>query len=599
MLLLWFPLAYCQNTTASNPQDQLIGWQPENKHRGTWGLVVNCLTTIFACMWSIQHLNVPGPFSSDGKWSRLGRSIKLMALTILFPEFMVLHALFELMMAIEALQEMVKDKNRVVELPWWLPPRSIPSKLSKSMNSIWPRLRRLALSCCESRKDEEAQMTNHNMKDVNWTLAHCFLANMGGIRYQRDDASFPLTAFQIANTPDESFSKPEMTEDDIGERTKQDWFVKVIATLQFLHLALSLIVRTSQGVAFSQLETISVGFTVCGALIYLLYFYKPQSLQAYFVTEAQLAGPRRIGGNRQELLFKRKYDGFWDVLRNKRKADEETDSLSKTVVERIPNDNIPISQNQWAHPGIFLLALTSALFGALHAIAWNFEFPTLEEKIVWHIATIALAASPVAGLLLIPVAQLTVSSGDAHAFLGNCLRLVRESSWHLNKRNDKEAAQRVYKRLEAVYLERDTNADNAQVSYKDIFFADYTTVEVLRQIMEHLDPMGESGKTGDPDKAAWLNSIPNEFKSDFCNLVRIMKGKESKTLNVNAKTNVFPVKKWLPEWINNLVLYLTSALYVLARVSILAVGFSSLRRMPALVYENTPWTVYIPSVGSG
>ncbi|KAK8078269.1 hypothetical protein PG996_004439 [Apiospora saccharicola] len=387
-----------------------------------------------------------------------------------------------------------------------------------------------------------------------------------------------------------------MTEDDIGERTKQDWFVKVIATLQFLHLALSLIVRTSQGVAFSQLETISVGFTVCGAIIYLLYFYKPQGLQAYFVTGAQLVDPRRIGGNRQKLLFKRKYDGFWDVLRNKRKADEETDSLSKTVVERIPNDNIPISQNQWAHPGIFLLALTSALFEALHAIAWNFEFPTLVEKILWHIATIASAASPVAGLLLIPVAQLTISSGDAHAFLGNCLRLVRESSWHLH---DKEAAQRVYKRLEAAYLQRDTNNDNAQVYYKDIFFADGATAAVPYLIIELLNAMGDSAKTGDPDKAPWLNSIPNEFKSDFCNLVRIMKGKESKTLNVNAKTNVFPVKKWLPEWINNLVLYLTSALYVLARVSILAVGFSSLRRMPASVYENTPWTVYIPSVGSG
>lgn len=39
-------------------------------------------------------------------------------------------------------------------------------------------------------------------------------------------------------------------------------------------------------------------------------------------------------------------------------------------------------------------------------------------------------------------------------------------------------------------------------------------------------------------------------------------------------------------------------LLVLAKVSILAVGLSSLRQMPASVYDNTSWTVCIPSVGS-
>lgn len=41
------------NTTA--------GWQPNPDRRGTLGIVESCLFTVFACTWSFQHLNVPGP----------------------------------------------------------------------------------------------------------------------------------------------------------------------------------------------------------------------------------------------------------------------------------------------------------------------------------------------------------------------------------------------------------------------------------------------------------------------------------------------------------------------------------------------------------
>ncbi|KAK8040053.1 hypothetical protein PG993_008464 [Apiospora rasikravindrae] len=583
----------------STRQDQLVGWQSEDDGRGTWAIVINCLTTIFACTWSIQHLNVPGPLSSDGKWSRLGRSAKWMALTILFPEFMVLHALFELMMAVEALQSMKRDKNRSVELPWWLLLRRAPSKLSRLFTG--------KKSPRPVEKDEEAQTGNDKIEEApSWTLTHCFLANMGGFRYHQGRERFPLTALQIAENKNRLFNHPEMTENDIHDRSKQDWFVKVVASLQFLQLALSLIVRTSQGLAFSQLETITVGFAVCGAIVYLLYFYKPQGVQACFVSNLPRVSPGLNTTGAPHVHYQKTYDSFWDVLRNKRRPDKDDSSNTVTMtVDRIPNDNIPISQNQWAHPGIFLLALTSALFGAMHAIAWNFEFPSALEKILWHVATIISAASPVAGLLLIPVAQLTVCSGDPHVFLGNCLRLVREASWHVYDKapwhvydeiswrlHDKEAVQAVYKRLENIYLKQDPDREDAQVPYKEIFSGSPAASQLPRQMAIRKRGGGDLGKEV-------LATFPKEFASDFCMLVRLMEEMESKKLNDTAKTNVFPRKIWLPEWLNHFVLYSTSALYVVARLCILAVGLSSLRQMPASVYLNTPWTAYIPSVGSG
>ncbi|KAK6860490.1 hypothetical protein PG995_004126 [Apiospora arundinis] len=261
---------------------------------------------------------------------------------------------------------------------------------------------------------------------------------MGGIRYESHGSSFPLTALQIAyahlqtayadadaDADADDLGKIDVELKSIQDISKKDWFAKIIAALQFLHLVSSLIVRTAQNMAFSQLETLTVGFAVCGFFTYLLYWYKPQSVETYVTINRGFAPVRN----------EKTFDSFWDVLINNKMM------VHTTPAARIPNDNVFISENQWGHPGIFLLALASALFGAIHAIAWDFEFPSVQEKMLWHVATIISVASPVVGLLLIPVTQWTFPSAHANAFIGNCLRLLREYSWHTQ---NKTAVNKVY-----------------------------------------------------------------------------------------------------------------------------------------------------------
>ena len=44
---------------------------------------------------------------------------------------------------------------------------------------------------------------------------------------------------------------------------------------------------------------------------------------------------------------------------------------------------------------VILLPLTWSVFGALHAIAWNYDFQTGTEKILWRVSSLALAGAPV------------------------------------------------------------------------------------------------------------------------------------------------------------------------------------------------------------
>lgn len=111
MVLYFSSLAAGFNATLSLSDDQPVGWQAGGDRRGTWAIVSSCLSTIFACTWTIQHLNVPGKPTLDGKWARKFRSCKWMVVNVLFPEFIVLQAAFELFMAIQALRLMEKMRK--------------------------------------------------------------------------------------------------------------------------------------------------------------------------------------------------------------------------------------------------------------------------------------------------------------------------------------------------------------------------------------------------------------------------------------------------------------------------------------------------------
>ncbi|KAH8691557.1 hypothetical protein BGW36DRAFT_304654 [Talaromyces proteolyticus] len=545
------------NQTATDTGNQSLGWQDGGDRRGTWSIISDCLATIFACTWSIQHLNIPS--SKDSKWTRWWRSVKWMLITVLFPEFIVLHAVFELVMGFEALREMDKS-NKLVRYPWWftwlLSPSLSVRSLAVLLKHIFQRKKAAQTNGPEDLQDGEEEgrrgggEEEEKEEDNRWTLTHCLFANMGGVYYRDAESGFPLTALQLAREMD-GFRNQCISGDEIDDRSKQDWFAKIVAVLQFLQLALSLIVRADRSLDFSQLETVTLGFAVCGVVTYILYLPKPQNVQ----TPIFLApGDSRIGGSGRILRYEKTFDSFWGILLNEeRRRDDKQESLDKRYVDRVPNDNIPMSNNQVAHSGIFVLAFASGLFGAMHAIAWNFEFPTHVEQIIWRTATVMAAVSPVVGLIAIPLAQLTVSAGDPQAFMRNCLRLLREYSWHVA---DKVPVDQAHGDLENIYALRDPDSKQARQWYKVIFAGD-TPNPLGRQLVNFLD----------------------QFKA----LLNLIDERKSKKLNDSAKTNVFPQKNMLPRTLNVFIFYTTGLL---------------LRRMPDTVYLETPWTSFIPSLGS-
>ncbi|KAI1192805.1 hypothetical protein F5X97DRAFT_339722 [Nemania serpens] len=555
-------------------ENPVVGWQANPGRRGTLTIIENCLFTIFTCTWSVQHLNVPG--LDETWWQPFLRKCKWTVFTLFFPEFLMAHAILEFVMVVGDMR-LLDNEGRLEDAPRWF-----------FLYSRWP------LSNPDDTESGRPKpllpSEDAEQKDpTRWTFTHCYFANMGGfyIRDHDGQSSVPkddplmtmpalnTSAYQMSGALTTShFVKywqrikiPRLSEDDLKDKSKTDYFTKAIAALQISQLMLSLIFRHVQHLAFSQLETLTLAFAICGILTYICSWYKPQNVQRPI--EVSWRGPV---DDIVPKIQRRTFDSLWRVLTNSKVKND------RQLPERIPNDNIPKTKAHETHYALCILAALTAGFGSIHAIAWNFEFPTFTEQLLWRVATVVSTALPSAALLAIPLSQITVSWGDSSEFRYTCLDVMREYSWQVAGNHDVQIA---IKDLTEVCDNKEGHKHFREIFGDSAYSQDFLGKRLREYIQQNAEIRG---------------GLPNNFVSQFEQLVEILSGSiNSKRLWDAARTDTYPRRSLSGPLINDGIIYLTSILYCLARLSIIGVAFSSLRWMPDSVYAS-PWTDYIPSV---
>jgi hypothetical protein len=527
----YFTAAAAQDRPESPPgsNHQLVGWQDNPGRRGSLNILMNCAFTVLSCTWSIQHLNLPDP--KDCFCRKLLRKSKWMLLTILLPELILAHAVLEFIMAVNSTKDMGGVDGVFVHYPWWLFKRQTQTKRDN---------------------------------DFEWTLTHSYYANMGGFHPCKSISEcqtiHPLTTGQLAKLWT-NINPPKISENEIKEKGDADFFAKGVAVMQISSLVLSIIVRATQHLAFSQLELLTLAFAVCGVLTYAFCWYKPRGIQTATIVYFSDSQPV----NELTSSLNPAYDRVWTILTNDAKQMKDL---------RIPNDNIP-KRGDNTHEILFLLAGVSVMFGGLHFIAWDFEFPTQIEKIYWRVAAAVTVTLPPLTLLAIPLSQIVVRWDDPHDFMATLMYALREYSYAAS---DNELARHFYGEVEKIY-----NSAEETKEYGDIF----NSVEAKalgRQLLKFVERERASLK------------FPKQFSHQFNLLLDIMDEKiELKSLRESGKTDLFPKKVLLPRSINLSILYATGILYCLARLSIIALALSSFRAMPDSVYWTT-WAKVLPNV---
>ncbi len=177
---------------------------------------------------------------------------------------------------------------------------------------------------------------------------------------------------------------PNITIDEIRDKSKANALVKALAVMQVLWVCIEVLIRATRGLPISQLEVAVVAHSICAIITYLFYIPKPKDI-------AVSAPPISIANGIS-------IDTYWGAFLRSLLYDV-TPSMEHLAHTAVPND---IVYGKTSIKELFLVGMTigGCVFGAVHVAGWNLIFPTPTERLLWRIASVLITALPPTALSL-------------------------------------------------------------------------------------------------------------------------------------------------------------------------------------------------------
>ena len=178
---------------------------------------------------------------------------------------------------------------------------------------------------------------------------------------------------------------------EIDDKGKADWLLKFIITDQIAWLIISMIARAVRGLRATQLEICTIAFAVLAIGTYIANWAKPKDTQVhcYFT----LTNIRHCTGTEEPG------SSFIDILYR------PSGTRNLGFISRIKNDCVGVKGSVPLMSVV--MAISTLGFGAL---AWNFEFPTNTERLIWRIASLLSRAILTIALMTCFVGSLRINS---------------------------------------------------------------------------------------------------------------------------------------------------------------------------------------------
>ncbi|KAI0197629.1 hypothetical protein F4808DRAFT_463499 [Astrocystis sublimbata] len=470
----------------------------------------------------------------------------------------------------------------------------------------------------------------------NWTLTHALFANAGGLLYhhisqdsQDGHESLPYYAISGTKLGPLYFWVTEhhplrglvLSKQDIEDKSKADWLLKSFTVLQVTWLVLTVLVRAGNRLLVTQLEIATVAFSVSAVATYVANWWTPKDVSQ----PIRIQKPAMGGGKAGEIIPAQKLVG-------------RLINLSKTETQKVENPDDHRVQNDvtWIEEGVPLIfsimAVSSLLFGGLHLIAWNFEFPSQAELVLWRVSSLTATALPLFSLGLslwlnnlattYPYKRITsfwlemLKPLDAFpegfwnefhnpAFISfDCDKLHSFYFTPAGSRNFNEKPSRPLSWDHGTQDPYFQNTVGFAGSLRDIHYSRKRTEE---------QPLNAERVHAVAFNLSYLEKLCSdgglEFWEDFESYLRekytasgaslpetkcisYLSGASSR---FKEGCNRLEAERRAFDRASRFLLISTGTLYAASRLIILVLLFTSLRSVPKGVYDNTPWTRFLPS----
>ncbi|MCJ1450099.1 hypothetical protein MMC28_000428, partial [Mycoblastus sanguinarius] len=185
---------------------------------------------------------------------------------------------------------------------------------------------------------------------------------------------------------------PDVTAEDLNDRSKGDALVKGAAVMQITWLVIQIIARAFQHLAISQLEITVLAFAACAIVTYFLLWHKPQDVKVpiYIDIPNVLTRQQIIQLAARSPVSNLVVHQFWLHGVAVRTMNDVVFPWTRGIKINLPGMKEPTFLN----PVFTGIGLGGAIFGGIHFAAWDFAFPSRVEALLWRISSSWLVVFP-------------------------------------------------------------------------------------------------------------------------------------------------------------------------------------------------------------
>ncbi|KAI0056671.1 hypothetical protein BV25DRAFT_1920809 [Artomyces pyxidatus] len=354
--------------------------------RTLYDIVWSSLATIFACVWTAVHRNIPRP--SQRRLLRMSEMARVMLVTLLVPEWVLAWAVRQFLNARNVGKELEAARAEA-ERSWEEKGRWRLSG-GGSLNNV----DRTGQAGPGSQEDCHLVHDCSALEDAygagrmgsKWTTRHGFFIIMGGLHFfEKGVPRHPLSSKDVVELVKTGALVPP-TEDEIELLSQGDALSKTIAVLQTLWFVVQYIARRVQGLPIAQIEVMTLAYTTITVAMYAFWWYKPLNVGGPIrVTGKTLPEPEPAKSKEGQLMTAEVILGTHDNFVDLRQMDCAPTFYGGAAV-------LAVGDNAFLADVVALVA--AMVFGAVHCLAWSYVFPSKAETLLWRMSSSAIIAVP-------------------------------------------------------------------------------------------------------------------------------------------------------------------------------------------------------------
>lgn len=195
-------------------------------------------------------------------------------------------------------------------------------------------------------------------------------------------------------------------EEDIVDKSKNDWLAKGLVIMQTLWFVSQCTARVVERLAITELEIVTLAYTIINIGIYLAWWHKPynvaQPLRIFATAPRRTKDLERYEWEMNclgEPKWERRISIAWKYILGDVDAFVHLGCLKRIPTFYAGNMGGSTGDKRITTANGITLGM-GVVFGAIHCAAWSFQFSSRTEQILWRSSAVIIAGLPVCLLVI-------------------------------------------------------------------------------------------------------------------------------------------------------------------------------------------------------